>query len=253
MPDTAQGGALARTHEGRPGLPRGRSRLPVPAVRAAQRRRLLRAAIAAVAESGYHAVTVAGIVRRARVSRAAFYEHFDDKDDCFLTATAEGWQLLTGQVIAAARAMPDDAPAEDMLRAGLRAFLGFLAAEPAFARVFYIDMPSAGPAAAGRVHAAAEQYAGINRRWHERARIRNPGWPRVPGEAYTALAGGTIQLVRSYVRAGRTSDLPALEDTLVSLHLAVLAARPWDADRQQQAGNSRPVRPRTVTRRSRRA
>jgi AcrR family transcriptional regulator len=248
MADTAQGGALARTHEGRPGLPRGRSRLPAPAVRAAQRRRLLRAVIAAVAESGYHAVTVAGIVRRARVSRAAFYEHFDDKDDCFLTATAEGWQLLTGRVAAAARAMPEDAPAEDTLRAGLRAFLGFLAAEPAFARVFYVDMPSAGPAAAGRVQAAAEQYAGINRRWHERARARNPGWPRVPDEAYTALAGGLIQLVRSYVRTGRTGDLPGLEDTLVSLHLAVLAGRPWDAEQRGRAGKRK-----TATRRSRRA
>ena len=33
-------------------------------------------------------VRVAGIVRRARVSRAAFYAHFADKEDCFLAATA---------------------------------------------------------------------------------------------------------------------------------------------------------------------
>jgi hypothetical protein len=29
------------------------------------------------------------------------------------------------------------------------------------------------------------------------------------------------------VRVGRTDALPELEETLVSLHLAVLAARPW--------------------------
>jgi AcrR family transcriptional regulator len=46
--------------------------------------------IAAVSESGYLAVTIADIVRRARVSRAAFYAHFEDKEDCFLTATGEG-------------------------------------------------------------------------------------------------------------------------------------------------------------------
>ena len=229
MADTAQGGALARTHEGEPGLPRGRSHLPVLAVRASHRQRLLRAAIAAVAECGYQAVTVADIVRRARVSRAAFYQHFGGKDDCFLAATAEGWQLLTGLVIAAARSVPEGNPAEDTLRAGCRTFLRFLAAEPAFARVFYIDMPSAGPTATQRVHAAAEQYADINRRWHERARSRNPGWPDVPGEAYLALAGATTELVRSYVRTGRTSELPGMENTLVSLHLAVLAARPWNA------------------------
>ena len=41
------------------------------------------------------------------------------------------------------------------------------------------------------------------------------------------LAGAAAELVRSIVRAGRTDELPDLEDTLVSLHLAVLAARPW--------------------------
>jgi hypothetical protein len=50
-------------------------------VRASQRERLLRSVIAAVSESGYLAVTVAAIVRRARVSRVAFYAHFADKED----------------------------------------------------------------------------------------------------------------------------------------------------------------------------
>jgi hypothetical protein len=59
------------------------------------------------------------------------------------------------------------------------------------------------------------------------AREHHPEWPSVPSEAYLALAGATIELVRSMVRAGRTDDLPKLEETLMALHLAVLAARPW--------------------------
>src|SRR6266851_4706581 len=105
--DTGQGGTLAKTHEGKPGLPRGRSRLPLPAVRASQRERLLRSVIAAVSESGYLAVTVADIVRRARVSRAAFYAHFADKENCFLAATAEGRKLRVPQVVATPRARPN--------------------------------------------------------------------------------------------------------------------------------------------------
>ena len=84
--DTGQGGTLAKTHEGKPGLPRGRSRLPLPAVRASQRERLLRSVIAAVSECGYTAVTVADIVRRARVSRAAFYAHFAARKQSSLSA-----------------------------------------------------------------------------------------------------------------------------------------------------------------------
>jgi AcrR family transcriptional regulator len=227
--DTGQGGTLARTHEGKPGLPRGRSRLPLPAVRASQRERLLRSVIAAVSESGYPAVTVADIVRRARVSRAAFYAHFADKEDCFLAATAEGRDLMLAQVVSATRALPAEACDEEVLRVACRAYLAFLAGEPAFARVFYIQMPTAGPRAVQRLDAALGLFADLNQKWHQRAREHHPEWPLVPAEAHLALAGATVQLVRSMVRAGRTDALPELEETLVPLHLAVLAARPWPA------------------------
>ena len=197
------------------------------AVRASQRERLLHSVIAAVSESGYPAVTVADIVRRARVSRAAFYAHFANKEECFLAATGEGRELMIARVVSATRAMPAGAGDEDLLRAACRAYLAFLADEPAFAQVFFIHMPAAGPAAASRLDAAPRLFADLNRRWHQRARERQPEWPAVPGEAYLAVAGATAELVRSTVYAGRTDALPDLEDTLVSLHLAVFAGRPW--------------------------
>jgi AcrR family transcriptional regulator len=228
--DTRQGGTLADTHEGKPGLPRGRSRLPVPAVQAFQRERLLRAVVAAVAEAGYAAVTVADIVRRAKVSRAAFYTHFADKEDCFLAATQQGGQLMVSQVVEGSRGVEPGASDEDTLRAACRAFLMFVAHEPEFARVFYIDMPAAGARAVARLEAAQHRYADLNQTWHERARARNPDWPAVPYEAYLALAGATAELVRARVRGGDTDAIPALEDTIVALHLAVMAARRWPGD-----------------------
>jgi len=222
-----QEGALARTHEGEPGLPRGRSRLPAETVRAAQRERLLRAVIAAVAQTGFRDVTVADIVRRARVSRAAFYAHFSGKQDCFLAATREGGHVMTERVVAAARTLPADTRAEVVLRAGFAAFLAFLAEEPAFARAFYIDMPAAGPQAVARIDAAQRRFAALNRIWHERAHRDNPAWPVVPYDAYFALAGATTELVRAQVRNGKIHAVTGLEDTLVALHLAVLAAQPW--------------------------
>jgi len=224
-----QGGALARTHEGEPGLPRGRNGLPAETVRAAQRERLLRAVIAAVAESGFADLTVADIVRGARVSKAAFYAHFAGKEDCFLAATREGGQLMTGQVAAAARRLPAGAAPEEALRAGIRAFLDFVAREPAFARAFYVDMPAAGPRAVRRIEAAQHNFARLDRAWHERARRDHPDWPAVPDQAYYALAGATAELVRAQVRQGKIHAMPDLEDTLVAFHLAVLAARPMDA------------------------
>ena len=227
MPESVQGGSLAGTHEGKPGLPRGRSRLPERAVRASQVERLRRAVIAAVAEAGYADVTVADIVRRAKVSRVAFYAHFRGKEDCFLAATRQGGQLMADRVVTATRSLPPGTPDEDVLRAAYRAFLEFLVDEPAFARAFYIDMPSAGPRAVARFDAAERRFAEMTATWHRRARARHPDWPAVPDDAYMALGGAIATLVRSAVRDGQTHALPKLEDTLVSMHLSVLAARPW--------------------------
>jgi AcrR family transcriptional regulator len=224
-----QEGALARTHEGEPGLPRGRNGLPIEEVRAAQRERLLRAVIAAVAATGFAELTVADIVRGARVSKAAFYAHFADKEDCFLAATREGGRLMIDQVAGATRRLPAGASAEESLRASIAAFLQFLAGEPAFARAFYVDMPAAGPRAVQRIEAALHNFARLNRVWHERARRDHPSWPAVPYQAYYALAAATAELVRVQVRHGTIQTMPDLEDTLVAFHLAVLAARPMDA------------------------
>ena len=244
--DTRQGGTLADTHEGKPGLPRGRSRLPVVAVRASQRERLVRAVVAAVAESGYPAVTVADIVRRARVSRAAFYTHFTDKEDCFLSASREGGRLMVSRIVAATRAVPAGTPDDEVLRVACHAFLAFVAGEPEFSKIFYVDMPAAGPRAWERLDAAQHRYAALNQAWHERARARHPEWPAVPYEAYLALAGATAELVRSRVRRGEADAVPALEDTIVSLHLAIMAGRRWEVPGLRAPGDGLPRRRRDM-------
>jgi AcrR family transcriptional regulator len=192
-----------------------------------QRDRLLRAVIAAVDAAGFRNVTVADIVRGARVSRAAFYAHFADKEDCFLAATRQGGLLMADRIVSATRKMPDEASAEELLQASITAYVEFLAEEPAFARAFYIDMPVAGPRALRQIEAAQHGFARLNRAWHERARRDHPAWPVVPYQAYYALAGATTELVRTEVRRGAIDAWNGLKDTLVALHLAVLAGRPW--------------------------
>src|ERR1700727_1778476 len=97
MTEAGQEGTLAGSHEGKPGLPRGRSGLPLPRLRG------------------------------ARVSRRAFYAHFADKEDCFLAATAEGRELMIDRIVSATRALPAEAGDDEMLRVAIRAFLAFLA------------------------------------------------------------------------------------------------------------------------------
>ena len=76
-------------------LPRGRHNLPLSVVRASQRERLLHAMLECVADRGYEATTVPGVVAAAKVSRNAFYALFADKADCFLALCDE----LAGEVL----------------------------------------------------------------------------------------------------------------------------------------------------------
>ncbi len=67
-------------------LPRGTHGLDRRLVAASQSTRLLEAVGRAVADKGYAATTIDDIVRGAGVSKKTFYEHFRDKEDCFVAA-----------------------------------------------------------------------------------------------------------------------------------------------------------------------
>ena len=78
-------------------LPRGRHGLSREQVEASQRLRLMRAMAEVMAEKGYARTSVADILRRARVSRETFYELFDSKEDCFMSAFEQAYaHILDG-------------------------------------------------------------------------------------------------------------------------------------------------------------
>jgi AcrR family transcriptional regulator len=67
-------------------LPRGPHSLSRAEVSANQRARMIQATIDVVAEKGYAELTVANVIAQAGVSRRAFYEHFANREECFLAA-----------------------------------------------------------------------------------------------------------------------------------------------------------------------
>ena len=124
-------------------LPRGSHGLDRELVVASQRTRLLEAVGRAVADKGYAGATIDDIVRGAGVSKKTFYEHFRDKEDCFLAA----YEAAAGELFERVRAAQHE-PGDwlERARAGIRAYLRWLAGDPALARVFLIEVAAAGPA-----------------------------------------------------------------------------------------------------------
>jgi AcrR family transcriptional regulator len=129
-------------------LPRGRHRLSREEVAATQRERLLRAMADVMAVKGYARTSVSDVLRAAHISRETFYEQFASKEDCFMSAFETANERL---VAATAEAGPAaGADARRRLDRALRAYLDEIAADPAYARVFLIEVHAAGPAALQR-------------------------------------------------------------------------------------------------------
>src|ERR1700744_220569 len=87
------------TARGRPAPP-PEARLPL------QRERLLRAAAREFAEHGYAGVSSESISRRAGMSKATFYEHFANKEECMLALFDMGAELVQAAMADAAGNAP---------------------------------------------------------------------------------------------------------------------------------------------------
>src|SRR3954470_7596658 len=75
-------------------LPRPRFVNTREELRASQRGRLICAIADSVAAKGYAATSVADVLALAGVSRRTFYEHFEDKEACFLAAYDSGAEAI---------------------------------------------------------------------------------------------------------------------------------------------------------------
>ncbi len=129
-------------------LPRGRHSLSREEVATAQKLRLAVATADAMAEKGYVGTPVADILRRAGVSRQSFYEHYRDKHECFLDALDLAGAVLVAQLGTEA-GRRGGSPLERAQRAVDR-YLRTIAAEPAFARLYLVEVHAAGPEAVER-------------------------------------------------------------------------------------------------------
>lgn len=200
-------------------LPRGRHAAARDVVLASQRGRLLEAMAQCVAEQGYAATTVAQVIARAGVSRKTFYEHFTDKRACFLAAWDVGTEILLDQVLAAGA---EAAGWRARLRAGADAFLEILAAEPAFARSFTIEVLSVGEEALARRAEINERFADALSETHAQALAEGAELGPVPRWALRAAAGAAWELTVEHLRTHGVDGLTALAPQIEQVQLALL-------------------------------
>ena len=132
-------------------LPHGPNGMAREEVARNQRSRLFGAMIEAVARNGYERTTVAQVIALAGVSRRAFYELFENKEDCFLGT----YDIVVAQhrrrVLKAwlgARGW------ENRMHASCGALLGGIASAPKGPRLVLVESLGIGPRARERMQLA---------------------------------------------------------------------------------------------------
>ena len=203
--------------------PRGRHAPPLEVRQDRQRRRLYAAAAAIFARVGYADATAEAIAREAGMSKATFYEHFDNKEDCIIALH----DAATMAVLEAMRRTGDDhagSGAAGRVRAVIHTFLEVLAAFPDEAQTLLVEIIGAGPRAIERRDRVLAEYAsyvdGVN---HEDA--DRFGAPRLasPHDSF-AIVGAVVELASRQIRTGQPDDVRDLEPVVERLVLGLLDA-----------------------------
>jgi AcrR family transcriptional regulator len=121
-----------------------------------KRQRILRGMLEVVGGQGYEQATVQDAIARVGLYRQAFYDNFQDKEDCYLEALEAGSAWIE---LAMRRAIGDDLGWRDQLRGALTGLLGFLDDEPEIGRALLVEVHAAGPRAVAKRTEAMERAA----------------------------------------------------------------------------------------------
>jgi len=208
-----------------PPAARGRHAPPLEVRLPIQRQRLLRAAAAEFAERGYAGASSESISRRAGMSKATFYEHFANKEDCIIALFDTAAQTVGGAMAAAARGA-GRGDALQRMRAATRAFLTTVAEHSDFAQTLLIEIIGAGPRAAQRRDQIMQGFADVLDA--ENAAAASRGLIARFASPYDAFAivGAITELVSRQVRLGEPDDMLELAPVIDRMIGGLLAASP---------------------------
>jgi AcrR family transcriptional regulator len=196
-----------------------------------QHQRILRAIGELVAKRGYNAVTLELIVKRARVSSKTFYNHFPNKEACFLELF-DSTMARSREKVDAALAADPDAPWPQQVLTALNALFGAIIADPLIARAAIVEAPTVGPVIVDRYEDAMTALSPLLRQGR---RYRSEGADELPSTLEDTLAGGLLWSAYQRLIVGEVDRIEALLPEAIEFVL-----RPYlgEAEAAKWAGSS---------------
>lgn len=198
--------------------PRFSSIPPVPTGPEDYRGRLIEGMGLALVEKAYADVTIADIVKHSRVSKRTFYEHFTDKETCFLATYQSLVDELLSRVAEAAAARGVD----EAVSASVTAYFGALQERSHLIRPFFTDVQSVGPAALKMRRESHERFADLIRAAVEAITGDTPNARAISRLMSVALVGGINELVLLSIEEGSTHEITRLGPTAIEFLRSVI-------------------------------
>jgi AcrR family transcriptional regulator len=186
---------------------------PAGGLAADQRERILDAVEALVGKRGCGGTSIEAIVKAAGVSSVTFYDHFEDKEACFVAAFDRA-VVETGTILRQAGEGERDWLGR--VRAALRALLEAVEAQPARAQLCLLEAQAGGPVLRRRYEATLDASAQQLRR----GRLLETAPRSLPDTVEEAAVGGIAWLIGQRIEAGATDEIEALLPELVEIALA---------------------------------
>ncbi len=206
MPRRAQGRARAASAG-----PSPRPELSPEFVAGHKRRRIMDAIATLTAKHGYEATKIGDIVREAGVARKTLYDNFEGKEEVFLAAFDSAVEEAMRRVEEACAAAEGEW--EERVEAGLAAFLGYVAEQPALARMCMIEALSATPAATERYELAMQRFVDLTGE-------NVPHYDVLPDTIEETLVGGVAWIVYQQIRRKEAKQAAELLPELSEFMLA---------------------------------
>lgn len=188
--------------------------VPLPGLRVRPaRERLLEAMLVVSGEIGYEQVAVKHVIERGKTSRATFYKHFTDREDCFAQAYCDASEWLWLRLTGAAKRHPSW---RESLRAALAELLEFCANQPAMAKAIFVEVHAAGERALAQRQDLMERLS----RALDSARREIPSRHAPPPITSTFMVGAIDTLVCAKLMDGDAERAPEMLPGL--LHFVVM-------------------------------
>jgi AcrR family transcriptional regulator len=202
-------------------VPRGRHAPPLKVRLEVQKQRLFDAAATVFSRVGYADASAEAISREAGMSKATFYEHFANKEECLVALFEYVSETVLGALVEAARGAGRDY--QDRHRAGLRAFLEIAEASPSMAQAILVETVGAGPRVAELRDHALNTIAQVMYAETVRGAERTGGPAFASADEAFAIVGATFELVSRQLRTGQPARLLDLEPLVQRLIVGLLS------------------------------